>query len=114
MKKFMALYMSPAVAMEQMMKDSSSDDMRNEMKLWEIWMEENKDSIVDGGDPLGKTKQATVDGVTDIKNEIDGYSIVQAESHEAAMELFGANHPHFNVAGATIDVMEIVPMPAAE
>ena len=114
MKKFMALYLAPAVAREQAMKDSTPEDMKGEMKLWQNWMEENRGSLVDGGAPLGKTKQANVDGVTDTTNNLDGYSIVQAESHEAAMELFGFAHPHFSIAGATVEVMEIVPMPTSD
>lgn len=113
MKKFLALYMAPSAAMEQMMRGSSTEDMENNIRLWEIWMEENKDSLVDAGDPLGKTKRATAEGVTDIKNEVGGYSIIQAESHDDAMKLFGRGHPHFNLAGATVEVMEIVPMPVA-
>ena len=113
MKKFLALYMAPAVAMEQMMKDSSTEDMQNAIKLWEEWIEKNSTSLIDGGDPLGKTKQASKDGITDIKNDIGGYSIVQADSHEEAMKLFGPEHPHLSIAGATIEVMEIIPMPVA-
>jgi hypothetical protein len=41
---------------------------------------------------------------------IGGYSIVQAESHEAAAALF-ANSPHLTMPGATVEVMEIMPMP---
>ena len=106
--------MAPAAAMEQMMRDMSLEDMKKEMAIWESWMNENKTFLVDGGDPLGKTKQVTPSGIVDVKNEIGGYTIVQAESHEAAARLFGPDHPHFNLAGATIDVMEIVPMPVAE
>lgn len=114
MKKFMALYLVPAVAREQAMKDVTPEETRGQMKLWEIWLKENEGSIVDGGDPLGKTKRASANGVVDVKNEVAGYSIVQAESHEEAMKLFGHDHPHFNFAGATIEVMEIIPVPAVE
>lgn len=114
MKKFMALYMAPSAAMEQMMKDSSLEDMKTSMKLWEDWMEENMDSIVDRGDPLGKTKRVSKEGATDAKNEICGYTIVLAESYDEAVKLFGSSHPHFYVAGATIEIMEIVPMPSSE
>lgn len=113
MKKFMALYLAPSVAREQAMKDMEPEDIQGEMKLWEEWMEKCGDAIVDGGNPLGLTKRANAEGASDMKNEVDGYSIVQAESHEAAMELFGKDHPHFGVVGAWVEVMEIVPMPAA-
>lgn len=114
MKKFMALYFAPTIAREQAMKDATPEQLRGEMKLWEEWMKKHADSIIDAGDPLGKTKEASRAGVRDIRNEIDGYTIVQAESHEAAMQLFGPEHPHFSVVGARVEVMEIVPMPVVE
>jgi hypothetical protein len=41
------------------------------------------------------------------------YTVVQAESHEAAAKLF-ANHPHFTVfPGDGIEVMECLPIPTA-
>jgi hypothetical protein len=77
---------------------------------WEMWMKKNMASFADPGGPAGKTKQVAASGATDIKNDIGGYSIVQAESHEAAAALF-ADNPHFTMPGATVEVMEIMPMP---
>jgi hypothetical protein len=114
MKKFMALYLAPAIAREQAIKDAPPEVMKGEMKLWELWRQQHADSIVEAGGPLGKTKSVGIDGVTEVKNEIDGYSIIQAESHEEAAKLFGLDHPHFNIVGATVEVMELVPMPTAE
>jgi hypothetical protein len=65
------------------------------MEAWMKWMNDNKASILEGGAPLGKTKRADATGVSDTKNNIGGYSIVQAETHDAAAKLFGKDHPHF-------------------
>src|SRR3954453_15892648 len=73
-------------------------------------VKKNNLSFLDSGAPVGKTKQTTKGGVADIKNDIGGYSIVQAESHDAAATLF-ANSPHLTMPGATVEVMEIMPMP---
>jgi hypothetical protein len=54
------------------------------MEAWMKWMNENKASILEGGAPLGKTKRADTTGISDTKNNIGGYSIVQAETHDAA------------------------------
>jgi hypothetical protein len=52
--------------------------------------------------------------VSDTKNEVCGYTIVEADSHEAAAELFKSS-PHLtNMQGATIDVLECMEMPAKE
>jgi hypothetical protein len=36
---------------------------------------------------------------------------VQAESHEAATKIFGKDHPHLQMPGAWIEIMEIMPIP---
>ena len=60
------------------------------------WGMANSSAIVDQGSPLGKTKHASPHGISDIKNNMTGYVIVQAESYEAAARLF-ENHPHFAI-----------------
>ena len=96
--------------MQKMMASTSAEDRKKSMGEWEVWMKKNMASFVDSGAPVGKTKQTTKAGVADIKNDIGGYSIVQAESHEAAATLF-ANSPNLTMPGATVEVMEIMPMP---
>ena len=49
---------------------------------------------------LGKTKRVDAKGASDTKNGIGGYSIVQAETAEAATKLFGKDHPHLQMPGA--------------
>ena len=39
------------------------------------------------------------------------YSVVQAESHEAAAKIFGKDHPHLQWPGAWIEITEIMPVP---
>jgi hypothetical protein len=66
---------------------------------------------MDSGTPLGKTKRVNKEGITDIRNAMTAYSIVRAESHEAAAKLFAA-HPHFTIfPGDGIEVMECLPIP---
>ena len=45
-------------------------------------------------------------GVADVRNEIMLYSVVEAQSHEAAAKLF-ENHPHLQIPHASIEVMEV-------
>ena len=81
------------------------------MAEWGVWMGKHMDSFVDGGGPLGKTKQVLPTEVTDIRNDLGGYSIVQAESHDAAAKMM-MDSPHFKTMGkATVEVMEIMEMP---
>ena len=82
------------------------------MDAWTKWMNANKASFVDGGAPLGKTKRIDAKGVSDIKNDVGGYSIVQADSADAAAKIFGKDQPHLQMMpGAWIEIVEIMPMP---
>ena len=111
MKKFMVLYMAPSAQFEQMMKNATPEQQQKGMDAWMKWMNANKASLADGGAPLGKTKRVDANGTKDTKNEVGGYSIVQAESHDAAAKMFGKDHPHLHVPGAWIEIVEIMQIP---
>jgi hypothetical protein len=111
MKKFMILYLASGADFEKMMKSSTPEQQKKGMEAWMKWMNANTASIVDGGAPLGKTKRVDRNGASNSKNEIGGYSVVQAESHDAAAKIFGADHPHLQMPGAWIEIVEIMPMP---
>jgi hypothetical protein len=81
------------------------------MDAWKEWAERNASSVVDQGAPLGKTLRVDKDGTSAIRNNLAAYTVVQAESHEAAAALF-AGHPHFTIfPGDGVEVMECLPMP---
>lgn len=110
MKKYIALYMAPISSIEQMMQNSKPEDRQKGMDAWKKWMDDNKAAIVDGGAPLGKTKTVSPTGAVDTKNEVCGYTIVQADSADAAVKIFEGS-PHLtNMQGATIDVIECMEM----
>jgi hypothetical protein len=111
MKKFMVLYMAPAAQFEQWMKTMTPEQQKKSMAGWMAWMNANKASLVDGGGPLGKTKRVDAGGAKDAKNELGGYSVVQAESHDAAAKIFGKDHPHLQSPGTWIEITEIMPVP---
>jgi hypothetical protein len=65
------------------------------------------------GGPLGKTKKVTPGGIADISNEMGAYTVVRADSHEAAAKLF-ENHPHFAIfPGESVEIMPVLPIPGA-
>jgi len=111
MKKFMILYMAPSASFEKAMKDATPEQMKSGMEAWMTWINANKASLVDGGAPLGKTKRVDLKGASDAKNEVGGYSIVQAETHDAAARLFDNKHPHLQMPGAWVEITEIMPVP---
>lgn len=116
MRKFLAVYTGAMSARERSGWDTISDEERKTreqdgMKAWMAWAEKRQAAIVETGGPLGKTKRTGLNGVTDIKNNLAAYVVVQAASHEAAAELF-EGHPHFAIfPGEAVEVMEILPVP---
>jgi hypothetical protein len=107
-KKFLALYLVPAAVMADWAKTDPATKKAAEEKMqgdWQRWMGEHAKMITltEAG---GKTKAVTSAGITDIKNEIMLYSIVEADSHESAAKAF-AHHPHLTIPQSSIQVMEV-------
>jgi len=116
MKKFVGIYIGTEDALRRKGWIELDEQKRQQlidagMKAWMEWGTRHAEAIVDQGAPLGKTKRASHDGIADVRNQMTGYVIVQAESHEAAAKLF-ENHPHFTVfPGDSVEIMECLPMP---
>jgi transcription antitermination factor NusG len=116
MKTFLAIYLGSAASAQRSSWDQLDEPTRNArqaagMKAWGEWMVAHKDAVVASGGPLGKTKRASRDGIADTKNNLTGYVIVQAETHEAAARMF-ENHPHFTIfPGDSVEIVECLPMP---
>jgi len=115
MKRYLAIYTGTPQALEQYNKlDEATRKQREKegFNAWMQWGERHAAAIVDQGSPVGATKRASKQGVQDIRNNVAGYVVVQAESHEAAAKLF-ENHPHFALfPGDAVEIMELVPIPA--
>jgi len=114
MKKFLAVYTGSPAAFDRWQTLDESERKRREkagMEGWNAWVTKNQASIVDMGGPLGKTKHISAAGITDIRNAMAAYTVVQAETHEAAAKLF-EGHPHFMIfPGEAVEVMECMPIP---
>jgi len=109
MKKFLVLYKASAAAFEQAMK-STPEQAKAGMDEWMAWTKKAASSIVDMGAPLGKALKVTTAGASPTKNDLGGYSIMQAESKEALAETM-KGHPHFMMGDAVIEITELMPMP---
>jgi len=113
-KKFLAVYTGSATRRAEW--DKLDERTRKEreaagMKAWVDWMMTHKAAIVETGGPLGKTKLANAKGIADTRNNLVGYVVVQAESHDAAARMF-TNHPHFAIfPGEAVEIMECLPIP---
>lgn len=118
MKTFMAVYTGSDSSKQHQAWIKLDDKTRHTrveagMQAWNAWGEKHATSIIEQGAPLGRTKKMTAEGVIDIRNNLAGYIIVRAESHEAAARLF-ENHPHFSIfPGDGVEVMEVLPIPGS-
>jgi hypothetical protein len=114
MKTFLAIYLGSESARARW--EALDDRVRSEregagMKAWQKWALDHAPSIVGQGGPLGRTKRIDAGGITDTRNAMAAYTVVQAESHEAAARLF-LNHPHFMLfPGDSVELMESLPIP---
>jgi hypothetical protein len=81
------------------------------MAAWRAWVDKHQGAIVAMGGPLGKTKKVDQGGVADIANQMGAFTVVRAESHEAAAKMF-EGHPHFAIfPGESIEIMPVLPIP---
>jgi hypothetical protein len=86
---------------------------REGMAAWTAWVEKHQGAIVGMGGPLGKTKKVNESGIADVSNQLAAFTVVRAESHEAAAKLF-EDHPHFTIfPGEAVEIMPILPIPGA-
>jgi hypothetical protein len=114
MKYFTAIYQMPVQALNDWMAKPESERKAEEDKVkgeWDAWMASHKDSVLNTIS-LGKTLRVSQQGAAPAQNGMMLSSYVQAESTEAAAELF-KDHPHLQLPGATIDVMEANQLPQA-
>lgn len=116
MKQFLAVYTGTTAARERSGFDQLNAAERAKlekegMAAWVAWGQKHKGAIVFNGGPLGKTKRAGLNGVTDIKNNLAGFVVVKADSHEAAAKMF-EGHPHFAMfPGEAVEIVECLPLP---
>ncbi len=116
MKTYLAIYNGTPDSMAKWNDLSEAEQEKRQQEgiaAWHAWIDTHKDVIVDIGAPLGTTKRITESGISDIRNNLTGYTLVKAASHESAAKLF-ENHPHFTIfPGDDVEVMECMPIPNA-
>jgi hypothetical protein len=108
--KFFVTYQMPHAGLDEWMKvpEGERKAMEQEMEArWNAWMSDHASSVLESAG-VGKPTRVTAEGVEDARNDIMMYSFVEAESHEAAVEMF-KDHPHFGIPGGWIEVMSVNP-----
>ena len=115
MKRYLAVFTGSPAAMAQWETLPEQERRKREgegIAGWKKWAADNAASIVEMGGPLSRTKLVSKTGITDIRNNLGAFTVVQADSQDAAARLF-LNHPHFMLfPGEGVEVMEVLPIPA--
>lgn len=109
MGRFLAIYHGAA---DQAEKEQLPEDQQAEfMTAWVSWAQTHQHSLVDPGAPLFLKKLVTAHGVEDFTDSKTGYAIVEAASHDEAVQIF-AQHPHLLLhPGNSIEVLDCPPAP---
>src|ERR1700730_19303574 len=80
MSKFLFLYRGPAPPME----DFTPEQTAEQMQAWGAWMGKLGSALVDAGAPFGARTTVSDNGSSPAPSDQNGYSIVEADSLEAA------------------------------
>jgi hypothetical protein len=85
---------------------ATEEEQQQVLAAWNDWFEKAGQAMVDGGNPFGPSRSIATDGTaTDGgASGMTGYSIVQADSLDAATEL-GKGCPVL-ASGGTVEVYE--------
>lgn len=114
MKRYLAVFTGSPSARAQWETLPEAERQRRQAEgvaAWKKWGIDNAASIVEMGGPLSRTKLVSKGGISDIRNNLAGFTVVQADSQDAAARLF-LNHPHFTIfPGEGVEVMEVLPVP---
>jgi len=109
---FVGIKASPRMAAWMVLPEEEQRAKQEEgIAAWKSWAEKHQAAIVGMGGPLGKTKRVSPRGVEDISNNLSAYTVIRADSHEAAAKMF-ENHPHFAIfPGEAVEIMPVLPIP---
>src|SRR5262245_9598083 len=107
MSKFIYLYRGPATPMS----DFTPEQQAAQAEAWGQWIGKLGPALTDGGAPFGQRMAIGDDGSSPEAGDLNGYSIVEAESLAAARSL-ADKHPFLSEGNGRfqIDVFELVPM----
>lgn len=106
--KFIAIFEMPHAKLDEWMQLPEEERKAQEQQMqgeWNRWQETHGSAIIETVG-VGKPVRITADGATDTRNDIMMYTIVEAESPEAATAMF-VGHPHFGIPESWIEVMPL-------
>jgi hypothetical protein len=93
------------------MTDFTPEQSEEQMRAWGEWMGKVGPALADGGAPFGARLAVVDDGTTGAPSDQNGYTIVEAESLDAARALTDG-HPFLSEGKGrfSVEIFELVPM----
>ncbi len=111
MTRFMFVYHAPP--MPEDAPEMAPEDMQAVMQQWSAWGEKAGEHLLDFGAPMDHGVRVTPAGTSPSESQVSGYSMLEAEDMDAALEL-ARDHPHLNMpGGCEIEVLEVMPVPGS-
>lgn len=108
MAKYMMIYKGEATDMADMTPEQGAEVMAK----WMAWINKVGDGLTDVGTPFGPGSSVVDDGSQGTPSASTGYSIVEADSLDAAVAL-ADGHPYLSDSDGeyAIDIFELMPVP---
>jgi hypothetical protein len=109
MAKYVFIYHAPMTPADA--APPTPEQMEAVMGEWMAWAGKVGDGMVDFGTPLAGGVRVSTGGTSPSTREVVGYSIIEADNLDAALEL-AQGHPHLNMpGGCEIEVHEAQAIP---
>ena len=108
MANFILLYRGPATPMEEMTPEQND----TQLAAWNGWVAKVGDALKEVGNPFGARTSVDGEGATGQASDLNGYSIVRADSLDSARALC-EGHPFLADGGSqfSVEVYELVDIP---
>jgi len=108
MAKYILLYRGPATPLEDITPELGAE----QAEQWTSWMGRVGKAMVDFGNPFGERAAVVDDGTSGEPTDLNGYSIIEADSLDAAKALV-EGHPFLTEGNGrfAVEVFELAPVP---
>ncbi|WP_207632108.1 hypothetical protein [Occultella kanbiaonis] len=104
MGKYLAIFNGAAT--DEARESITPEESDAFLARWGAWASELGTALVDPGAPLYRKVRLTADAAAPFEDAKTAYAIIDAASHDRAVEIF-ATHPHLGLAaGNSIEVIE--------
>jgi len=109
MAKYVFIYHAPMTPADAM--PPTPEQMEAVMGQWNAWAAKVGDRMVDFGTPLAGGTRVTTSGTSPSTRDVAGYSILEADDLDGALDL-ARSHPHLNMpGGCEIEIHEAQAVP---